>query len=163
MRILGVDPGTSGALALLDARGALLRVEDAPHFEVSRGRGKKKEIDVLGLADLIVAMKPDATFFEQTHGMAGDGESAAYNFGRAAGCVEAIAKVQGARFTFVPPPVWKRAMGLIRTAKDDSRAKATAMWPDFAQSFRRKCDDGRAEAALIAEYGRRKMLELGML
>jgi hypothetical protein len=53
-------------------------------------------------------------------------------------------------------------MGLIGTAKDQSRAKATNRWPGFAKQFSRKMDDGRAEAALLAEYGRQKLHQEGV-
>ncbi len=94
--------------------------------------------------------------------MEGDSPMSAYNFGRAAGAAEAAAKIAGARFEFVMPHVWKKAMGLIGTAKDQSRAKATNRWPAFAKSFSRKMDDGRAEAALLAEYGRLKLVKEGV-
>jgi hypothetical protein len=34
---------------------------------------------------------------------------------------------------------------------------AMGMWPAFAGSFKRVKDDGRAEAALLAEYGRQQI------
>lgn len=158
MRICGVDPGGSGALALLTENGLVVEVEDMPVFRVSRGRGTKLEVDVLGLVRLLSRWRPDACFFEQVGGMDGDSPSSAFNFGRAAGAAEAIAKASGARFVFVAPHVWKKKMKLIRAAKDDSRAMATNMWPGAAEMFSRKKDDGRAEAALIAEYGRRQLV-----
>ncbi len=162
MIILGVDPGLSGALAWIDQVGTLLRVEDMPVFEVMRGGKAKREVNVTGLAMLLSDFAPDICFFEQTGGMEGDSPMSAYNFGRAAGAAEAAAKTAGARFEFVAPHVWKKAMGLIGTAKDQSRAKATNRWPAFAKSFSRKLDDGRAEAALLAEYGRLKLVREGV-
>ena len=37
--------------------------------------------------------------------------------------------------------------------KDLARAAAVRRWPTHASTFARKCDDGRAEAALIAVAG----------
>ena len=54
----------------------------------------------------------------------------------------------------VTPNAWKKAMQL-NAGKDASRAKAAQMWPQQAGEFSRVKDDGKAEAALIAEYGRR--------
>lgn len=159
MRICGVDPGGSGALALLTRGGLDLQVADMPVFRVARGKGTKVEIDVFGLSDLLQDWAPDACFFERVGGMEGDAPSAAFNFGRAAGAAESLMKLTGARFQFVTPPQWKKGMGLVRKAKDDSRALATSLWPRRAADFRLKKNDGRAEAALIAEFGRRKYLE----
>lgn len=161
MRILGVDPGGYGALALLD--GAVLKhVADMPVFQVTRGKGVKRDLDVHGLVRLLDDWQPEACFFEQVGGMEGDSPSSAFTFGRIAGAAEALVKRSGARFEFVMPHVWKKAMGLIGTAKDDSRAKATNLWPGHAADFARKRDDGRAESVLLAEYGRRKMHEQGI-
>lgn len=162
MKVLGVDPGGSGALALLTDSGRQVQVEDMPVFRVTRGKSAKAELDVHGLIGLLREWAPDACYFEQVGGMQGDSPSSAFNFGRIAGAAEAIVKASGSRFVFVAPHVWKRDMGLIKAAKDDSRAKATDMWPAAASAFRRKKDDGRAEACLLAEYGRRQLLKEGI-
>lgn len=157
MRILGVDPGAGGALALLD--GPLLRIADMPTFVVSRGKAAKAEVDVRALFDLLAGWGPDVCYFEQVSGIPGQAAGAAFNFGRAAGLAEAAAKSTPARFVFVPPATWKRKLGLLGggkpEAKDAARALATNLFPASAAEFRRKKDADRAEAALIAEYGRR--------
>lgn len=162
MIVLGVDPGMSGALAWLDGSGALLRVEDMPVFEVLRNGKPRRELNVHGLALLLSDLKADVCFYEQVGGMDGDSPSSAFNFGRIAGAAEAVVKLSDARFEFVAPHVWKRAMGLIGTAKDQSRAKATNRWPAFASTFALKKADGRAEASLIAEYGRQMLHKEGI-
>ena len=161
MRVLGVDQGGYGALALLDG-ASLERVADMPVFQVTRCRGVKRDLDVHGLAGLLREWKPDACCFEEVGGMEGDSPSSAFTFGRIAGGAEALVKLLAGRFIPTRPHIWKREMGLIGTAKDDSRAKATNMFPTHAADFARKRDDGRAEAALLAEYGRRKLFQEGV-
>lgn len=158
MRVLGVDPGGSGALALLHGGGLL--VADMPVFQVMRGKTAKAEVDVRAIFDLLDEWKPDVCYFEQVGGIPGQAASAAFNFGRAVGLAEAAVKGCGARFVAVAPATWKRRMGLPtgkdkKAAKDASRSMATNMFPASAAAFRRVKDDGRAEAALLAEYGRR--------
>jgi hypothetical protein len=161
VKIAGVDPGGAGALALLDGT-ILAAVADMPVFTVTRGKGSKRELDVHGLVEILRTWAPDYVWFEQVGGMEGDAPSSAFNFGRIAGAAEALVKASGARFDFVAPHVWKREMGLIGKNKDDSRVMATNLWPAAAGEFRRKMDDGRAEAALIAEYGRRQLVKQGI-
>ena len=62
--------------------------------------------------------------------------------------------------TLVTPGVWKRHHGLIGGDKSESRAKAIALWPGHADLFKRRKDDGRAEAALVAVYGASEQAKL---
>lgn len=154
MKILGVDPGGAGAIAML--AGDEVFVADMPVFMVPRGKSAKAELDVHGLIDVLARWKPTHCYFEQVGGVDGDSASSAFNFGRIAGACEAIVKASRARFVFVAPHVWKKRMGLRggKIGKDEARARATNLWPAAAGLFARKKDDGRAEAALLAEYGR---------
>jgi hypothetical protein len=161
MRILGVDPGGTGALALVHGT-ELLFVADMPVFRVTRGKSAKAELDVLGFCDIIEAWAPGVVFFEQVGGMTGESASAAFNFGRIAGAAEALCKAHGGRFEFVAPHVWKKAMRLTGTSKDDARAMATNRWPGRYKDFALKKHDGRAEAALLAEYGRQVLVQEGV-
>lgn len=43
---IGIDPGLSGAMAVLDSTGALLAVYDTPTLTLSTSRGTKQEYDV---------------------------------------------------------------------------------------------------------------------
>lgn len=162
MIILGIDPGQSGAIAWLDGSGALLRVEDMPVLEVARNGRPRRELDVRALASILSGFAADVCYMEQVGGMPGDAPSAAFSFGRVAGAAEAVVKLSGARFEFAAPATWKKALGLIGTSKDQSRAKAMDRWPGFTKQFSRKMDEGRAEAALIAEFGRRRLHEEGI-
>ncbi len=117
---------------------------------------------MLGLAEVLREWAPDVVWLEKVGGMEGDSPHSAFQFGRAAGCAETAAKMLGGRFHDVAPHVWKKAMKLVGKDKDDSRLMATNRWPAFAASFRRKMDNDRAEAALIAEYGRREMAKEGV-
>lgn len=162
MIVLGIDPGQSGAIAWVDSAGVLLRVEDMPVFQVMRNNKPRRELNVHGLASLLSDFAADVCFMEQVNGMEGDSPSSAFTFGRIAGGAEAVLKLSVPRFEFVSPATWKRAMGLIGAAKDQSRAKATHRWADFAKAFSRKSDDGRAESALLAEYGRQVLHKEGI-
>jgi hypothetical protein len=88
---------------------------------------------------------------EQVGGMTGQSASAAFNFGRAAGAPEYIAKALKIRVELVSPVTWKKALQ-VNPGKDGSRAMAQRLWPAMAHHFERKKDDGRAEAALIAHW-----------
>lgn len=148
MRVVGVDPGCTGALALL-VNGELRAVADAPVLKVRRGKTDKAEIDGYALAELLRGWEPiDVAVLEQVGGMTGQSPSAAFNFGRAFGCVEGALKTLGVSVETLAPQTWRRIVK-HRGGKDDSRAMAGRRWPGYAPSFGRVKDDGRAEAALI--------------
>jgi hypothetical protein len=152
VRVVGVDPGGFGALALLTKEG--LTVTDMPVFMVRRGKSDKPELDVHQLIDLLAMWQPDVCYFEQIGGQTDQSAPAAFNFGRITGACEALVKSCGAKFVSVTPLKWKRAMNI--RGKDDARAMATNTWPANAQDFRLKKHLDRAEAALLAEYGRKQ-------
>jgi len=57
---------------------------------------------------------------------------------------------------YVTPSIWKKHFGLSKE-KGVSRGFAIQRFPEHAESFQRVKDDGRAEAALIALYGKDKL------
>jgi crossover junction endodeoxyribonuclease RuvC len=124
-----------------------------PIFKIKRGKSDKAEVDGYTLGEILREARPDVAFVEQVGGLPGQSAPAAFNFGRAAGAVEYGLKALGVRVVLVPPGTWKKRLKLNQ-GKDAARAAAMALWPDDAQLFKRVKDDGRAEACLIAEYGR---------
>ena len=156
MRIVGVDPGALGALALLD--GAALSVADMPMVKMRRGKTDKAEVHGPELAELLRCWEPDVAFIEVVGGIQGQSASAAFNFGYAAGQVRGVLHMAGVRVEMVPTTVWKRFVGVkLGAGKDPSRVRACQLWPQQSGLFARKKDADRAEAALIAEYGRRTL------
>lgn len=77
-----------------------------------------------------------------------------FSFGESFGIVKGVMAGRGININLVTPAKWKKAMEL-NAGKDGSRAMALQMWPEHAELFKRVKDDGRAEAALLAEFGRR--------
>lgn len=155
MRVLGVDPGGKGALALLD--GDDLLIQDMPTFTFLKGRTKVTQLNCLALIEILAAMQPDVCYFEETAGREGESAKASYNFGRIAGACEFGVRASMAQFHFVIPMVWKKKLGIPgkeHGGADKARAMACSLWPKYAAHFARKMDDGRADAALIAWYGR---------
>lgn len=152
MRILGVDPGCYGALALfVDGVLDQTNVYDMPIVKIRRGKTDKAEVAGHVLADIVRQSRADTLIVEQVGGMTGQSASAAFNFGRAAGAVEYTGTALGLRVERVAPITWKKALK-VNPGKDGSRFMAARLWPASAHLFARKKDDGRAEAALIAHW-----------
>ena len=156
---IGVDPGVSGAIAVTSSTLGLIQVIDMPTVEVKVGKSLKRRISPeLLMVALREVVTPDCVaMVEQVRAMPGQGVSSMFAFGEAYGLIRGVLAGLGVRTHTVTPVSWKKEMALNK-GKDASRAMAAQLWPDQAGLFARVKDDGRAEAALIAEFARRKFI-----
>jgi hypothetical protein len=142
---VGVDPGLSGAIALVESDGTLVDAYDMP---IVGG-----QVSAHLLAGLEPWNHPDQPFgtvvIEDVHAMPKQGVTSSFNFGRSKGVVEGVFAGAGRPIEYVAPATWKRALHLSKD-KGASRRRAIELWPDHSDKFKRVKDDGRAEAALIA-------------
>ncbi len=150
--IVGIDPGASGALAALC--GDALEVWDMPTHDI---KGKKR-LDLHRLNDMVRGIaglyEPRLAVIEDVHSMPKQGVASSFAFGFAAAAAQAFVVAYAMPMRLVPPSGWKRLMGLSAD-KDESRRKASQLFPRFASLWSRSKDDGRAEAVLLAYYGSR--------
>lgn len=156
IRIIGIDPGFAGAVAVVDGL-RLEAVHDMPTVPVRWGQKTRNEVDCHGLYKLLaeasgmvdgtVVVLEDVTSSPQM------GATSAFRFGQGYGAVQGVIAACGYRLELARPARWKKAMGLSRD-KAASRAQAMRLWPDQADWFSRVKDEGRAEAALMAEWYR---------
>lgn len=144
--IIGIDPGLTGAVAILE--GQSLRVQDIPTAPGPKGRSVLLHRVLFDLLDL----PPAAAFVELVSARPGQGVTSMFRFGETLGAIHMALAARGHALHQVTPAVWKRHFGITKD-KGSSRALAAQRWPDAAAQFARVKDDGRAEAALIAQYG----------
>lgn len=152
MKILGVDPGASGALAILDTDTNNLEMVDMPVVEVKRGTRLVRQVSAPLLVEALANKDIDCAVVEKVGAMPGQGVSSMFAFGRAAGVVEGVIAGLRIPLTHVTPQEWQKGMRVVG-GKDGSRSRATQVFPNQASLFARKKDDGRADAALMAAYG----------
>lgn len=157
--ILGIDPGLSGAVALLQD-GEYKALHDMPLVVDSAG---KKTPNARCVACWMRDFKPDLVVIEEVNAMPSapgkDGQrrkmgaQSMFNFGRGFGLVEAAVLIQKIKIEYVRPAAWKRRCGLLNAAKDTHRELAIELFPSAACELRLKKHHGRADALLIARYG----------
>lgn len=156
---IGIDPGASGAIACYS--GSSVTVVDMPTVRIKRGFRMVNHVSAEGLAALIrsclaaygVDPQDCEAFVEKVGAMPGQGVSSMFAFGRAAGVIEGVLAGVGIPCTLVTPQTWMGYMALIKKGKDGTRAKAMALFPQCANLYARKKDDGRADATMLAVYG----------
>ena len=151
-RILGIDPGLSGALALYDINTG--KVETKPFPTLSAGTKSKRVIDEVALARIIDNVSEHIKFavIEKVHAMPGQGVTSMFNFGVTYGIIKGIISANFIPVEYVTPQVWKKTLR-VPAAKEGSRLRATELFPEYSVQWNLAKWDGRAEAAMIAFYG----------
>jgi crossover junction endodeoxyribonuclease RuvC len=154
MIIAGIDPGKTGALAISYPDG-YVEVFDVPKIKL-RGKEVPAWMDwhATWTAALAIACV-DQIVIEDVSARPGQGVTSMFTFGRTLGFVHALAVASGASIHTVTPSVWKGKLGLLNSDKGASREKAKALYPRSVDLLGRVKDDGRAEAILLAHYGRK--------
>ena len=79
-----------------------------------------------------------------------------FNFGDTFGACKAVCACLDMQLQFVSPVTWKKHYKISKE-KEVSRALAINLFPEAAHMLSRKMDHNRAEALLIAEYGRTQL------
>jgi crossover junction endodeoxyribonuclease RuvC len=161
--IIGVDPGYSGAIAVLTARPPPSILLTMPMPIIKGGGSVKDELDEQSIFDLfqiVASFGPAHVFIERVSAMPGQGVTSMFRFGVSYGVVRALAAAAGLPLTLILPQVWKRKVGLpmgggmdSKTAKALSRQRADALFPGNAFRFARVKDAGVSDAVLIALAG----------
>jgi crossover junction endodeoxyribonuclease RuvC len=158
MVIYGIDPGFSGAIAIYETgeTWGKMCVYDMPIMKSSKGK------TILNLNEVLNILQPEdphhsLAVIEQVGAMPNQGVSSTFRFGQGFGQLQMAIAAQRLPVQYVTPQKWKSHFGLSRD-KGVSRSVAMQRFPEIADQFKRVKDDGRAEAALIALYGREKLI-----
>lgn len=154
----GIDPGLAGAVATLND-GEPGPILDMPTRDATKTTGRQ-EVHELILAEWVrsvVAAHPGAyvcACIERVGATPNEGRkqggASMFNFGDGAGVVRAVFGTLRIPYTRVPPAQWKRHFGLEKTEKDAARLLAIRRFPSMADTLKRKKDQGRADALLLA-------------
>lgn len=156
MIVAGIDPGITGALALVNAaRGEVIEVADFPVLDGN----SRKEPNEAELIALLVAWRErgcSLVVYEAQQAFPQQGRSSCFSLGVTYGVVRAALAASGIPREPVNPRTWKKAMGLT-SDKADSRMVALRLFPGATALLGRRKDEGRAEAMLLAAYAARRM------
>jgi crossover junction endodeoxyribonuclease RuvC len=153
MKILGIDPGVHGGLAIVMINdGAAPQLVDAIDIPVT-GVGAKERVDVLAIRTWIAVHQPQHALIERAQAMPKQGASSGFKYGRAVGAIEAAITLCSIPMEIIEPSMWKKLHHLRGGDKEGGRQRALQLFPAAHALLARKKDHGRAEAALIALFG----------
>ncbi len=154
MRIIGIDPGLSGGIAILDD----LKIFDLFDMPImSEGKKNKNQLNSAQLVNIIKKHIISGNTFvivEQVSAMPGQGVTSMFNFGQTFGSIKGICAALNLPIFYVRPAKWKKHFELINSSKDASRTKVIEMYPSISGRLSRKKDVNKADAILIARYFR---------
>jgi len=153
MIIIGIDPGVSGAICILN-NGIIVNIHEMP--TMIDGKKNKKQVngaEVVNIfLDEIKNEKDVKVVIEHVNAMPGQGVTSMFNFGQSFGVLKGICSALRLPINFVRPAKWKKHYNLIGTNKDASRTKAIELFPNISSEMSRKKDSNKADAVLIAKY-----------
>lgn len=148
MRVIGVDPGMKGGIAILDTITNQMRAVPTPLVG--------KELDYRRVYEAITFYDPYMVVIEKVHAMPNQGVTSMFNFGMGYGALVALASVGQARVVLVPPQMWKKHV-LAGTSKDKEAAiqfcSQTYPSVNLILPRCRKPHDGMADSICLAHYG----------
>jgi len=147
--VCGIDPGAQGAIAFLSTGASGIVVIDMPYAN--------GEVEAGELASLLRAGDPDIVWLESVHSMTGQGVATMWKMGENVGVVKGVCGALKLPRRMVTPQTWKRTLGVRGKGLEGKRAAvalARQLWP--AERWL-SSKHGRADAALIADYGRRQL------
>ena len=139
MKVLGIDPGLTGAIAILEGKN-VIKVFDMP--TMAEGKKNKKQLNSAQLVNIIKENVTNgdevAVIVEQVNAMPGQGVTSMFNFGQTFGAIKGICAALNLPIFFVRPSKWKKHYELINSSKDASRTKAIEMYPSLSTQLAKK-------------------------
>jgi len=153
VRIFGIDPGLSGAIAVLENE-VVLDIIDLP--VMSEGKKNKRQLNSAQLSQYmsknVENIHKTSVVVEQVNAMPGQGVTSMFNFGQTFGAIKGISATLKLPIYFVRPSKWKKHFDLINSSKDASRTKAIEIYPSLAEKLSKKKDVNKSDAILIGRF-----------
>jgi len=139
MQYIGIDPGGSGGIAVIDIETGSVHTCNLSITEQ----------DVWIWLNETTNMLSAYATIEQVHSMPQQSSQSGFTFGRSYGFLIGLLTAISIPYKFVTPQKWQKGMQcLTKGDKNVSKAAAQRLWPQI------KMTHAIADALLIAEYGR---------
>ena len=153
MKVVGIDPGLKGAIAILQDK-KVLSITDMP--VMADGKKNKRQLNNAQLAEILRKNTSEgdeiSIVVEQVNAMPGQGVTSMFNFGQTFGAIKGVCAALQLPIFFVRPSKWKKYFELINSSKDSSRTKAIEMYPYLSDQLAKKKDVNKSDAILIARF-----------
>ena len=153
---MGIDPGLDGALVVIDHRSRLIGCHDIPTVR----EGTRRQVHSILLARIIRGYTEEVgsenlfCTLERQHAHPRQGVSSVFKLGRSFGQLEGMLSALAIPHSLVSPRTWTKLLRDVGGTEKKARSvlSASRRWPDL--ELKLKKHHNRAEAALLAEFGR---------
>jgi crossover junction endodeoxyribonuclease RuvC len=147
---IGIDPGLSGAIVILENNKPI-----AWHRMPTMKTGSANRVNASALGEILFRWLNEdlKAYVELVSSMPGQGVASMFSFGHSAGVIQGALGAFEIPVTMVTPSQWKKRAGLVGKDKDASRTLAIQMWPFWRELDKKGAGQAYADAAFIALYG----------
>ena len=150
---IGVDPGKDGSMAIITPYG--------PHLMTFDEECYRDQLSALYVSYAKPEERPHAfCVVEHVGAMPGQGVTSCFSFGRNFGFILGLLTAFRIPYELVRPQKWKKEFGCT-SDKNTSIEVARRLFPGVSLKRTERCTkdhDGLAEALLLAEYAKRRMV-----
>lgn len=164
MIFLGVDPGLGGALCAYYCAGneGPAFIADCIDMPITED-GIKNQVDIAEVCKFLDVTRPKLAIVENVQPMPSIpdksgkrrsmGATSSFRFGMAVGQIRGALIARRIPIYLLHSTTWTRYYGLKGGDKEPHRQLAIKKFPGAGHYLKRKKDDGRADAMLIADWG----------
>lgn len=179
MYFIGIDPGSSGAIAIIDKNDKPVAVHDMPmRYLMPRKKAKitktgkklktpkqdsRKVLDAKVIAKILGPYVKNITWcvLESVNSRSAQGVKSVFSFGERFGALKGVLESLGVNYHMTAPVVWQKHFDLTGKKEDLGEHKINIMkkcrgfYPDIEyHGPKGGLKDGRSDALLLARYGK---------
>lgn len=153
---IGIDPGFTGAVAILNSSQDIVDILDTPTKQVPYKKKTRVAFVPSAMTDILryYANVDTSVILEDVGAMSGQGVTSMFRFGHGLGLWEGILTALGIPYALVLPVKWKTHFGFINKDKEATliyvREQKFHTDNDY---FKLKKHHNRADAYCMARYG----------
>ena len=160
--VIGIDPGLMGAIVRI-SDGDVFDMKDMPVVYIKKGKSGKNMYDIVSICNILRELNTGKiyAYVEKTQPMRGVRVQASWGLGYCEGMLVGMLAMLNIPYELIHPKKWHNYFGIVKS-KGDYKVQAYQIAKQlFPQAEltgpKGGLKDGRSDALLIAEYGRRHL------
>lgn len=151
MEIIGIDPGVSGAIVIIDSTTSINIASMTMPLLI---HGGKKTINSYAIAqwlnECLEGVSNTTAIVENVHAMPGQGVTSMFSFGRSFGTIEGVLGALAIPCIHISPQKWKSIHGFHSKDKDEPRSNLIRRFPKWKDLALKGKGQALADAYYIA-------------